>query len=1527
MYLRNEVMDAAAVLRLGLIDEVVVGVRAAQSRALSLARMAAGSGTCPPHRQSLSCEHLCEEATRHAQCLVENRGMRPPIDASHSGIAPGPMMSFVPDDAVEPGIVAAHDLWRPLRPAEACVESRRTARRQITMPQLWARVWGNGEPGVPLQQRASQGALFANESKSIIQLQVHLQADGDLANGLFEVASSSLSPSSRAVVVQMDEALAPHTATSRYAHARVAACIARVREAFEGPLIFTVDGVLSGLDLYACLRADYVIVSTRATVVCRPREAHFLAEALTDRLGASSAAAVLTSRAPINAGAALSLGVVSEVSACPHERGLSFAHWLALHPSNGLRGTLHLSRPTDVVRRRALALEDTEAKHSWLTHPGSSAEARLDLQVQLARCESRSVSPSRRARLAEHGSLPGTKQELLANEPDRVVHRDADSLTVGVHAMAISAGGSAGNLDRCTKLGHQQSTCRVALALDATSRLVERTGVAWRDLGYVEVATGAPLLDRSKSLKTELCLLLESHGCADAEAVDAIDAEGMTSLLNASRWVQSAAWDGRWAIVVSVGSAHADGHVLAVAVLVGSAGPLRISATASCDEHDWSNVAVNDRHQDDKCQSHETRVMQLFKQCSDAMADAHGIMLPELAHDRLLPPALTSSAPGASTLVELALVLPDMFPGQSLLLCSRGPASVHMATMRLYGDVPILLGDREGGARLLRGARSPSEIDAVAFTLVSSTKHGRRAYARKPLHVIASSEPEEKDTIQSKPRSHPVEARIVPDGNAAVLAALTTVLMDMLPGVAMDAPLMDSGLDSLGIVEFRNRLSEALSMDIAETVVFSFPTVRLLEAHLQAEMDRLRPTALALQTANVSTSSQSAEPVESHDVRAVLDSVLAELVPGISADAPLMEGGLDSLGTVELRNQLSARLGNLHLPEMIVFDHPTVRQLEGHLRELRPEARQAAPAVRTPHAVSTPSAVAAASPRVVGSSPMLPSVIGAAEAYRMACSGTDVVGEVPVGRWAIPDPCDPVDPVLQRQRHGGFLECDFFDNAFFGVSTAEAATMDPQQRLLLERGYTALHEASMQRASLFGSLCGVFVGIGSVDWQAILADAPSGGGVYAATGSSHSIAAGRLSFFLGLQGPAVAIDTACSSALVAAHGAVRALQQREMTSGLVVGVNLMLTPNNSSSFALAGMTSATGRCHTFDSRANGYARAEACCAIALTDNGESLVVLGSSVRQDGRSATLTAPNGLAQQALLGAAVHDAAIGAQEVSVLEAHGTGTALGDPVEMRALTLALLHGQELAVGSAKANCGHAEPGAGGASLVRMVSGLRNGVAAPNAQLRMLNAHLRTRSESSCVVLPVGPTRISSPCGGASSFGYNGTIAHVLLRRSPIRTTAMDERDEPDFVPAHAPAEPEPLNDVVEAADASFRDAFIQSRKVRVRYAIIGCAASRARPIRTSRALSQAPPAPHAPSAQAGLCHTHLRDRARRKAAARRRAYLLRLLVHLTPDPKPSPFSAALDKPGCSFLMRVWLPGEAAWRSWTSRLPSAAIG
>ena len=528
-------------------------------------------------------------------------------------------------------------------------------------------------------------------------------------------------------------------------------------------------------------------------------------------------------------------------------------------------------------------------------------------------------------------------------------------------------------------------------------------------------------------------------------------------------------------------------------------------------------------------------------------------------------------------------------------------------------------------------------------------------------------------------------------------------------------------------------------------------------------------------------------------LESVLEMVRRTAGSSVDADAPLMEAGVDSLGAVELRNQLETTVGGTGgaLPSTLMFDHPTARSLAQHLRG------RGRPAVRCVGAADGMANQRSGDAVEVGGMALVgPTGVSSVAGLRaMISCGADAVGQVPSSRWNVESAVMQLDgltvEVGSRVRHGAFLQgAELFGAGFFNVSPAEAAAMDPQQRLLLERGYAALHSMGLSRRELLGSVTAVNVGQWASEFGSVLMSSPAGRSVYASTSFSCSVTCGRVSFSLGLRGPCASYDTACSASLVASHGSVRALRGFECEAALSAGVNMLFDPVTMRSNAIAGFTSISGRSHTFDSRADGYARGEAIGAITYRRGGGTVssggVVSGSSVRQDGRSASLTAPNGQAQQELLGASLADACLRPKVVAVLEAHGTGTSLGDPIEAGAIAAVFLARRgdadgvgfgsadaTLGVGSLKANAGHTEPGAGLAGILKLLVQMRDRSLAPNAQLRVLNPHVRggLRGYEPCA-LPIGTVSPSvreagaprGMVGGVSSFGYSGTIANTII-------------------------------------------------------------------------------------------------------------------------------------------------------------------
>ncbi len=451
---------------------------------------------------------------------------------------------------------------------------------------------------------------------------------------------------------------------------------------------------------------------------------------------------------------------------------------------------------------------------------------------------------------------------------------------------------------------------------------------------------------------------------------------------------------------------------------------------------------------------------------------------------------------------------------------------------------------------------------------------------------------------------------------------------------------------------------------------------------------------------------------------------------------------------------------------------------------------------------------------IVGMGMRLPGGVRDAESYaELLWSGRDAVTEIPPQRWSLDAlyARDPDEPGKMTTRYGAFLEdVDQFDAEFFGISPREAAAMDPQQRLVLEVGWEALEDSGRSATDLSGASVGVYLGIANSDYGRALFAHPETIDAYFSTGTSFSVAAGRLSYYLGLQGPSLAIDTACSSSLVAIHQACQALRLRECDLALAGGVNLILTPEININLSKARMMAADGRCKSFDAAADGYVRGEGCALVVLRRLSDALahgdrilaVIRGSALNQDGRSGGLTAPNGPAQEAVIRAALANAGIDASAVSYVETHGTGTPLGDPIEAGALGAVFKDGRDepLLIGSVKTNLGHLEPAAGIAGLIKVVQSLQRQEIPQNLHFHQGNPLIDWDALKLAVPtqarpwVPIAGRRVA----GVSSFGFSGTNAHLIVEEAPLAPAAAATATErPLHVLALSAREPGTLRDL----------------------------------------------------------------------------------------------------------------------------------
>lgn len=438
--------------------------------------------------------------------------------------------------------------------------------------------------------------------------------------------------------------------------------------------------------------------------------------------------------------------------------------------------------------------------------------------------------------------------------------------------------------------------------------------------------------------------------------------------------------------------------------------------------------------------------------------------------------------------------------------------------------------------------------------------------------------------------------------------------------------------------------------------------------------------------------------------------------------------------------------------------------------------------------------------------------------------GVDAIREIPRDRWDADAYYDPsLDaPGKMATRWGGFVDdIDQFDADFFGISPREAVTMDPQQRMLLEVAWEALEHAGQAADRLNGSPTGVFVGVSTNDYTQLQVKNGELSGIdayFGTGGATNSIVTGRLSYILDLRGPSVAVDTACSSSLVAIHLACQSLRSGECRMAFAGGVNTILLPELTIALSKARMLATDGRCKAFDAAGDGYVRAEGCGIVVLKRFSDALadgdrvlaLVRGSAVNQDGRSSGLTAPNGPSQEAVMQAALAMAHTDPTLVDYVETHGTGTALGDPIEARALGAVYgrgrTEGRPLYIGSVKTQIGHLESASGVAGLIKVVLGMQHGEIPASLHFRTLNAHIAAERPPLEVVsrrrpwLSDGARRMA----GVSSFGFGGTNAHIVVEEAPGFTGSDREPPRPAEVLALSAKTPEALRDLADRVAAS---------------------------------------------------------------------------------------------------------------------------
>lgn len=518
---------------------------------------------------------------------------------------------------------------------------------------------------------------------------------------------------------------------------------------------------------------------------------------------------------------------------------------------------------------------------------------------------------------------------------------------------------------------------------------------------------------------------------------------------------------------------------------------------------------------------------------------------------------------------------------------------------------------------------------------------------------------------------------------------------------------------------------------------------------------------------------------------------------GQSADAidettPLIELGLSSRDAVAMASDIEDLTG-VTLTATVLFRHPTIESLATVIIEGEPEPEDTGDEDWTRDRDVEDIAIVGVATRFPGD------LNTPDEMWDALLAGKDCITDLPEGRWEefLSEP-RIAERVAKARTRGGYLsDIKGFDSEFFALSKMEADNIDPQQRMALELTWEALEHARIPASSLRGTSVGVFVGNSTNDYQFLAVSDPSVTHPYAITGTASSIIANRVSYFYDFRGPSVAVDTACSSSLVAAHQGVQALRSGEADVAIVGGVNALITPMVTVGFdEVGGVLAPDGRIKSFSSDADGYARSEGGGMLVLKrvsdarrDGDQILAVIaGSAINHDGRSNGLLAPNPDAQEAVLRKAYKDAGINPRTVDYIEAHGTGTILGDPIEADALGRVVGRGRDAdkpaLLGAVKSNLGHLESAAGAASLAKMTLSLANdklppsiNYAGPNPYIDFDKEHLKVNDTVS-----EWPRYSGHAIAGVSGFGFGGANAHLVLREV-LPSDLVEPQPEPEVV------------------------------------------------------------------------------------------------------------------------------------------------
>ncbi len=797
-----------------------------------------------------------------------------------------------------------------------------------------------------------------------------------------------------------------------------------------------------------------------------------------------------------------------------------------------------------------------------------------------------------------------------------------------------------------------------------------------------------------------------------------------------------------------------------------------------------------------------SRALAPFKLPQTALTPAYG-----LAEGTLVVSMAPPDEAMFSVVVDRAQVSPGQ-PVREIDGAEAGVSPVDFADIgRPIADVAVRIADDDGaalaqgvvgriqirGASVTRGYYNNESATRAAFTADGWLDTGDLGFLRNHRLIVTGRR---KDVIILN------GANFYPQDIERVASAVEGLDLNMVVACAIGREVTGDDREHVALFVLHRRDAEsfariaagvrdAVLREIGIPVDYVLPVARipkttsgkvqryqLVQRFVAGEFQEVRADLEAREAADAAELAATFVAGDEAAFAAHLHALARRIVEGgeIGLDRPLMESGFTSLRLVEFARRLTLALG-LRVQVTFLFEHATLSAIASALLALPcadaggdAPADDTAPAAPLAHLPASASRIA-----VSGLALRLPGGVETPAAFLdLLLAGRDATSGKPAGRWG-----DLPAGLCITERGGYLTDIETFPARFFNLTPAEAEAIDPQQRLLLMTAWEALERAGLDPTALKGSRTGVFVGVSAGDY--VQAQARTGRldaiGPYAFTGTIPSVAAGRLAYVLGLQGPVLSVDTACSSSLAALHLAVRALRSGECTRAIVAGVNLILSPDLQVGLTRMNALSPDGRCKSFDAAADGYGRGEGCVALVLeAESARPARVLayvrGSAINHDGASNGLTAPNGAAQRAVIADALADAGLAPADVDYVEAHGTGTPLGDPIEAMALAEAYGRGRAapLKIGSVKTNIGHLEAAAGLAGLAKLLVSMQARTLPASLHLNMPNPLIPWAE------LPLVPVTAATPWhsatgaplrAGLSSFGMSGTNAHVVIEQA----------------------------------------------------------------------------------------------------------------------------------------------------------------